>query len=123
MYVLIHQIQQLEAYWKKTVFKSSCFLKNIFLVVVFLIKILQAKADFFSIKLYQNRTPLHIAGKYFPETPLEAPQVMWCIYREKYFNFSQILVVLHRKTHNLWSVSDYYFSALNGNNALCISSI
>ena len=46
MYVLIHQIQQLEAYWKKTVFKSSCFLKNIFLVVVFLIKILQAKADF-----------------------------------------------------------------------------
>ena len=32
MYVLIDQMQLLGAYWKKTVFKSSSFLKNSFLV-------------------------------------------------------------------------------------------
>ena len=78
MYVLIHKMQLLGAYWKNTVFKSSCSLKNYFLV-----------------GCISNGTPLHSAGKYFPETPLETPQVMWCIYREKYFNFSRMLVVLH----------------------------
>ena len=79
-----------------------------------------------SVQLYQNGTPMYSVAKYFPETLVETPQLMWCmfIYRERYSNFSGILAVHHRKKmHNLWNVSDYDFPALNGNNSLCISSI
>ena len=31
-------------------------------------------------QLYQNGKPLHSVAKYFPETPFETPQLMWCIF-------------------------------------------
>ena len=46
MYVLIDQMQLLEAYWKKRLFlKVVISSKNIFLLVLFLIKIFKVKLD------------------------------------------------------------------------------
>ena len=65
-----------------------------------------------SLQLYQKGTPLHSVAKYFPKTPLETRQLMWCIflymgtgtyvvyiciYRERYINFGGILAVYHRE--------------------------
>ena len=33
-----------------------------------------------SVQLYQNGTTLRSVAKYFPQTPLETPQLVWCIF-------------------------------------------
>ena len=51
-------------------------------------------------------------------------EVYICICSERFLNFSRILAIHDGKKYtNFWSVSDYYFPALNGNNSPCISSI
>ena len=110
---------------KKKFLKVAAFKKIIFQSVVFLIKILKVTPSL-RLELYKNRAHLHSAGKSFPETPLETPHLIWCIFvyigKNTSLSVEYYPYVIGKNTQ-LQSVSDYYFPVLNDNNSLCISSI
>ena len=135
MYVLINQMQILGVYWEKNVFKRflkvTVSQKRIFQQFVFLIKVLQVKVGLFKCATVTKWNTFaqccKILSRNSTRWPLLSQVNLSSVYlyiQGKVLQFqSNISRTSQEKIHNFWSISDYYFPALNGNNSLCISSI